>query len=82
VIILTKKGTVKEETDGKNIKKQVKFEDPLKVANKFVDIIAPTFGLKGGIKTTFKARLKLSKEDDLRQCLTDVLRLLATEYKK
>ena len=82
MIILAKKGATKKEIISENVEKRVKFEDPYKVAKKFVDIIAPTFGLKGGIKTTFKARLKLSKEDDLRQCLTDVLRLLATEYKK
>ena len=66
----------------KLIENDIKFEDPHKIANSFVDIIAPTFGLKGGIKTTFKARLKLAKKDELRKCLTDVLRLLAFEYKK
>jgi hypothetical protein len=82
VIILTKKEVTKKGIEDQAIKEQLKFEDPHKVANKFVDIIAPTFGLKGGLKTTFKTRLKLSKKDELRQCLTDVLRLLATEYKK
>ena len=82
MIILTKKGIVKEETDGKNVKKQLKFENPHKVANQFVDIIAPTFGLTKGVKLTIKARLKLSKEDELRQCMLDVLKFLATEYKK
>ena len=82
MIILAKKETVKEETDGKNIKKQVKFEKPYKVASEFVDIIAPTFGLSKGVKLTVKARLKLAKEDELRQCMLDVLRFLATEYKK
>lgn len=79
---MTKKGTIKKETDGKNIKKQIKFEKPHKVANEFVDIIAPTFGLTKGVKLIVKERLKLAKEGELRQCLTDVLRLLATEYKK
>ena len=84
---MTKKGIVKEETNGKNVKKQVKFEDTYKVANEFVDIIAPTFGLskgvKGkGIKIVIKERLKLADEDELRQCMLDVLKFLATEYKK
>lgn len=82
VIILAKKGTVKEETDGKNIKKQVKFEKPHKVANEFIDIIAPTLGLSKGLKLTVKARLKLAEEDELRQCMLDVLKFLAAEYKK
>ena len=41
MIILTKK---------ESVKKQVKFKDPHKTANEFIDLIAPTFGLKGGIK--------------------------------
>lgn len=79
---MIKKGVIKEETNGKNVKKQVKFEDTYKVANEFVDIIAPTFGLTKGVKLTIKARLKLAKKDELRQCMLDVLKFLATEYKK
>lgn len=60
----------------------IKFKEPSKVANKFVDIIAPTFGLSKGLKITVKARLKLAKEEDLRQCLIDTLQFLAAEYKK
>lgn len=82
MIILIKKGVIKEETNGKNVKKQVKFEDTYKVANEFVDIIAPTFGLTKGVKLTIKARLKLAKKDELRQCMLDVLKFLAIEYKK
>lgn len=59
-----------------------KFKNPSKVANGFVDIIAPTFGLSIGIKLAVKARLKLADEDDLKQCLFDVLQFLAVEYKK
>ena len=69
-------------TKEESIEDDIKFKNAHKVANEFVDIIAPTFGLKGGIKTTFKARLKLAKKDDLRKCLTDALKFLATEYKK
>ena len=79
---MIKKGVIKEETNGKNVKKQVKFEDTYKVANEFVDIIAPTFGLTKGVKLTIKARLKLAKKDELRQCMLDVLKFLAIEYKK
>lgn len=61
---------------------KIKFENPNKIANKFVDIIAPTFGLSSGIKIAAKARVKLSKREDVRKCLTDVLQFLATEYKK
>ena len=82
MIILTKKEAIKEETDGKNVKKQVKFEDPYKVANEFVDIIAPTFGLTKRIKVIVKTRAKLAKEEELRQCMLDVLKFLAIEYKK
>ena len=79
---MAKKETAKEEIKGKDVKEQLKFEKPHKVANQFVDIIAPTFGLTKGVKLTIKARLKLSKEDELRQCMLDVLKFLATEYKK
>ena len=87
MIILTKKGVTKKEIVDENVKKQVKFEDTYKVANEFVDIIAPTFGLskgvKGkGIKIVIKERLKLADEDELRQCMLDVLKFLAVEYKK
>ena len=61
---------------------KVKFENPNKIANEFVDIIAPTFGLGRGIKIAAKARVKLSKDEDIRKCLTDVLQFLAIEYKK
>lgn len=62
--------------------KKVKFEKPYKTANKFVDIIAPTFGLTKGLKIAVKTRLKLADKDEIRQCLLDVLKLLAVEYKK
>ena len=84
---MTKKGVTKKEIVDKDAKKQVKFKDTYKVASEFVDIIAPTFGLskgvKGkGIKIVIKERLKLADEDELRQCMLDVLKFLATEYKK
>ena len=79
---MAEKGATKKKTLSKDVKKQVKFEKPYKVASEFVDIIAPTFGLSKGVKLTVKARLKLAKEDELRQCMLDVLRFLATEYKK
>ena len=82
MIILIKKGATKKEITSEDVKEQLKFENPHKVANQFVDIIAPTFGLTKGVKLTIKARLKLSKEDELRQCMLDVLKFLATEYKK
>ena len=61
---------------------KIKFENTHKVANEFVDIIAPTFGLSIGIKMATKARLKLVKDQELRTCLTDVLKFLLVEYKK
>ena len=79
---MAEKGATKKKTLSKDVKKQVKFEDPYKVANKFVDIISPTFGLTKGVKLIVKARLKLAKKDELRQCMLDVLRLLVSEYKK
>jgi len=64
------------------INDKVKFEKAHDVANKFVDIIAPTFGIPTGTKLIFKARLKLTSEKEVRQCLIDVLKFLAIEYKK
>ena len=72
MIILTNEETIK----------QIKFEDAHDVANKFIDIIAPTFGLGAGTKILFKSRLKLEQEEKLRTCLSDVLKFLAVEYKK
>lgn len=79
---MTKKGTVREETDDKDVTEQVKFENPYEIANGFVDIISPTFGLTKGVKLAIKTRLKLAKKDELRQCMLDVLKFLAAEYKK
>lgn len=64
------------------VNKEIKFKNPYKTTDEFIDIIAPTFGLKGGLKATFKARSKLSKKEEVRKCLIDVLKLLAVEYKK
>ena len=64
------------------INEKVKFENSNEVVNKFVDIIAPTFGLKTGAKLFIKGRLKLSSDEELRQCLTNVLKFLVAEYKK
>ena len=60
----------------------IKFKNTHKVANEFVNIIAPTFGLSTGIKIAIKARLKLVKDQELRDCLSDVLKFLLVEYKK
>ena len=79
---MAEKGVTKKEILSEDVKKQVKFEDTYKVANEFVDIIAPTFGLTKGVKLTIKARLKLAKKGELRQCMLDVLKFLAVEYKK
>lgn len=64
------------------INSNIRFKNPGKVANRFVDIIAPTFGLSMALKIAVKARLKLAKKEELRQCLTDALKFLAIEYKK
>ncbi len=66
----------------KNTINEIKFKKPHEAADKFIDIIAPAFGLSTGTKIIFKSRLKLSKEKELRQCLIDVLKFLAVEYKK
>jgi len=68
--------------DKNKANEKVKFEKTHDIANEFVNIIAPTFGLSKGIKIAIKARLKLVDEKELRICLSNVLKFLLAEYKK
>ena len=62
--------------------KDVKFKNPHRTANKFVDIISGTLGLSAKTKFAFTGGLALQNKETVRQCLTDILKLLVDDYKK
>lgn len=64
------------------MKKEVKFKTPKETANDVVDIIGNTLNLGVTTKSIFKGGLSIKNDDDIRVCLTNLLKLLINEYKK
>ena len=59
-----------------------KFKTPHKTANGFIDIISQSLGLSGKTKLAFTGGLAIKSEETVRQCLLNILKLLADDYKK
>lgn len=60
----------------------VKFKKPHSTANGVVDIISNSLGLSRTTKLAFTTGLGLKSEKNVRQCMLDILKLLANDYKK
>ena len=60
----------------------IKFKKPHSTANGVVDIISNSLGLSGKVKIAFTTGLALKSEENVRQCMLNILKLLANDYKK